>query len=158
MKVLVFSDSHGYMDGMLAAVEREKPQAMIHLGDMWADGQALGRAAPQVPMYRVAGNCDRYSYEPGQDLTILRTLGGAVCYMTHGHLHGVKQGLLRLSLAAREAGASVALFGHTHCCCCQEQSGVLLVNPGSCGRYGGTYAVLNIENGTVNCEIKKIDL
>lgn len=158
MKILVLSDSHGSVDTMYAAAERERPQAIIHLGDMWADGQALHRALPEIPLYQVEGNCDRHSWEPYHDTTIVRSFEGVVCYMTHGHLHSVKTGLLRLSLAASEAGASVVLFGHTHRSLCLEQEGMLLVNPGACGMYLGTYAVLDITRGAVGCEIKKLNL
>ncbi len=34
--------------------------------------------------------------------------------MTHGHLYDVSMSLTRLDLKAREIGASVVLFGHTH--------------------------------------------
>lgn len=158
MKILVLSDSHGSVDTMLAAVEREKPQAIIHLGDMWADGRALHRALPEIPFYQVEGNCDRYSWEPCRDTTIIQMFDGVTCYMTHGHLHGVKTGLLRLALAAQEAGAGVALFGHTHSSLCTEQNGVLLVNPGSCKFQSGSYAVLNLVQGTACCELKKLNV
>ena len=34
--------------------------------------------------------------------------------MTHGHLANVRMGLTTLALQAEEAGATIALFGHTH--------------------------------------------
>lgn len=103
---------------------RENPQAMVHLGDLWEDGKQLGRRFPGIPLYQVAGNCDRHSWEPGQDQILTRSIDGVVFYMTHGHLHGVKLSLLRLRLAAKEAGAQVALFGHI--------PSELLPEPGRC--------------------------
>ena len=43
MKVLVFSDSHGYNMAMAYAIEREKPDAVIHLGEIVeiADSETL---------------------------------------------------------------------------------------------------------------------
>ena len=39
MKYLVLSDSHGNVDNMVRAVEREKPDGIIHLGDCWRDAE-----------------------------------------------------------------------------------------------------------------------
>ena len=39
MKILVFSDSHRSVGGMIDAVEREKPQQIIHLGDIMDDAE-----------------------------------------------------------------------------------------------------------------------
>ena len=141
MKILILSDSHGCVEAMETVVAREKPQAMVHLGDLWADGKQLGKLFPDIPLYQVAGNCDRYGWEPGQD---------------HGHLHGVKLSLLRLRLAAKEAGAQVALFGHTHRSFCRNQGDVLLINPGACGGSSGTYAVLETGHGAPTCEIRPV--
>ena len=58
MKILVLSDSHGNVENMIRAVERESPRAIFHLGDCWRDGQRLrqlrlplpgGRGAPGLP-------------------------------------------------------------------------------------------------------------
>ena len=46
MKVLVFSDSHGYNMAMAYAIEREKPDAVIHLGDHTDDADDIRRAFP----------------------------------------------------------------------------------------------------------------
>lgn len=156
MKILILSDSHGCVEAMETVVAREKPQAMVHLGDLWADGKQLGKLFPGIPLYQVAGNCDRYGWEPGQDQILTRSLDDVVIYMTHGHLHGVKLSLLRLRLAAKEAGAQVALFGHTHRSFCRNQGGVLLINPGSCGGSSGTYAVLETGHGAPTCEIRPV--
>ena len=48
MKVLVFSDSHGYNMSMAYAIEREKPDAVIHLGDHTDDADDIRRAVTEV--------------------------------------------------------------------------------------------------------------
>lgn len=156
MKILILSDSHGCVEAMETIVAMEKPQAMVHLGDLWADGKQLGKLFPDIPLYQVAGNCDRYGWEPGQDQIRTVSLDHVVIYMTHGHLHGVKLSLLRLRLAAKEAGAQVALFGHTHRSFCRNQGDVLLINPGACGGSSGTYAVLETGHGAPTCEIRPV--
>ena len=59
MKILVLSDSHGNIDNMIRAVERESPRAIFHLGDCWRDGQRLHQRFPGIPFEQVPGNCDR---------------------------------------------------------------------------------------------------
>lgn len=153
MKLLVFSDSHGAVEPMAEAVRWEQPDLLIHLGDYCRDGEELRLLFPKIPMLQVAGNCDRY-YNMGQYPEIIHTRqGGADLYLTHGHRQGVKQSLLRLKLAAQEAGAQVALFGHTHSAYCQESQGLTLMNPGACGSSRGTYGIITIENKTPRCQV-----
>ena len=49
MKYLVLSDSHGNVDNMARAVEREKPDGIIHLGDCWRDAEELHELFPRLP-------------------------------------------------------------------------------------------------------------
>ena len=58
LKILVFTDSHGYNMGMAYAVDREKPDAVLHLGDHADDAQDLGRAFPGLVIISVRGNND----------------------------------------------------------------------------------------------------
>lgn len=114
MKILIFSDSHGCIETMEAAVRRELPHMMVHLGDFWADGKQLHSLFPQIPMCQVAGNCDRYRWEPVQDQILIRPVGGVLFYMTHGHLHGVKQGLCGSAWLRRRRGPRLScLVTHT---------------------------------------------
>ena len=47
-------------------------------------------------------------------------------------------------------GAQAALYGHTHRADChQEEDGLWVLNPGSCGSYGGSVGLITIENGQV---------
>ena len=41
MNILVLSDSHGNISNMEEAVEREKPDMILHLGDCWRDAERL---------------------------------------------------------------------------------------------------------------------
>ena len=58
MKILVLSDSHGTMSSMERALERERPDCVLHLGDHLRDARSLARRHPQTPVYAVPGNCD----------------------------------------------------------------------------------------------------
>ena len=77
--------------------------------------------------------------------------------MTHGHNHRVKSGLYMLLADARAAGVQAVLYGHTHCADChREEDGLWVINPGSCGSYGGSVALIETDNGTIiGCRILK---
>ena len=44
MTILVLSDSHGCISNMELAVEKTSPDMIFHLGDCWADAEALQEA------------------------------------------------------------------------------------------------------------------
>ena len=89
MKILVFSDSHRSVGGMIDAVEREKPQQIIHLGDILDDAEELSYACPMLPVAMVPGNCDGWTMVPPEKCI---TLAGKTVLMGHGHTWGVKSG------------------------------------------------------------------
>lgn len=149
MKILVLSDSHSSLRGMRAFVQAQMPDAIVHLGDHFDDGQALKEEFPQIPLYQVPGNCDRYRCPPGQPETLVERVCGVELYMTHGHLQGVKSGIDRLLRSARQTRAAAVLYGHTHCPDChQEPDGLWVLNPGSCG-YGSTAGLITAQAGQI---------
>lgn len=150
MKILVLSDSHGNLPSMRRAVELERPDEILHLGDYIRDAEQLERAFPAYPVWMVPGNCDRGRPE---EPVLQLTRDGIRLYLTHGHLHHVKFGLRRLEYAAMEAEAQVALFGHTHRPYLEQYAGIWFLNPGAIG-YGRSYGLIWIENGAVRCELK----
>ena len=64
MKILVLSDSHSGLSFMRRCIDRVKPDALIHLGDYYDDGQTMEEEYPHIRMYQVPGNCDRYRCPP----------------------------------------------------------------------------------------------
>ena len=58
MKILVFSDSHGNIQNMEQAVRGDRPDYILHLGDVNPDARALRKLFPAIPMECVCGNCD----------------------------------------------------------------------------------------------------
>lgn len=155
MKILILSDSHSAMSFMRLCVDRVKPDVLIHLGDYADDGAALHEEYPNIPFYQVPGNCDRYRWDPGEPETLAPTIGGVRLYLCHGHQHKVKQYLADLTRTARHFGAVAALYGHTHQADChREEDGLWVVNPGSCGFYGGSAALMELQDGMIqNCRI-----
>ena len=155
MKILVLSDSHGTMCSMENAVERERPDYILQLADYQRDARKLETFYPQIPLISVPGNCDRPL--PGEQLSFVREFDGVRILMTHGHAYGVKSGLLRMELAAREAGVQVALFGHTHRSVCEELNGLWLMNPGASSGVRRTCGIVEITAGTVQCRVEEIE-
>ena len=147
MKILVLSDSHSAMSFMRLAINRVKPDAIIHLGDYYDDGQAIHEEFFHIPFYQVPGNCDRYRTPPHASEILILSVLGVRLYMTHGHKHRVKQLLSLLLRDAREAQAAAVLYGHTHVADChREEDGLWVLNPGSCGYYGGSVGLLEIQD------------
>jgi len=150
MKILVLSDSHSAMSFMRRCVESLRPDAIVHLGDHYDDGEALHEEFPDIPFYQVPGNCDRYRCIPGTpEIRVERILGLDV-YLTHGHKHSVKQYLGALLHDARACRVKAVLYGHTHVADChKETDGLWVLNPGSCGYYGGSAGLIETERGAV---------
>ena len=152
MKIIVFSDSHGRLELMTAAMERERPDHIFFLGDYERDGRRLADRYPGVPASIVRGNCD--SGGGPAELTV--ELDGFRFLLTHGHLHRAKLGTALLRDAGREAGADMVCFGHTHQAL-NERSGVWLFNPGTIGGpYGQrtSYGVIQTDQGILTARIK----
>lgn len=150
MKILVLSDSHSALSFMRLAIDVLKPDVLIHLGDYVHDIEAICEDYPSIPCYNVPGNCDRYRLETSMPEIRVVKIGGVYFYLTHGHRHGVKT---CVDLLLRDAGAAnvqAVLFGHTHeAYCSREEDGLLVMNPGSCGYYGGSVGLVTIEGGEI---------
>lgn len=138
MKILVLSDSHSALRFMRRCVKCVKPDAIVHLGDYYDDGEVLSEEYPHIPVHQVAGNCDKYRCPVHARLMLCYGLGGVMTYMTHGHTLHVKRSIGGLLAEARRYGAQVALYGHTHIPDChREDDGLWVLNPGSAGSSAG---------------------
>ena len=143
MKIVVLSDTHG--DGAIipeVIATHPDADAYFHCGDSelpYDDAQI--RAC-----IRVRGNCDADVSYPTEEVKVL---GERTIWMTHGHLFRVKSTLTPLAFRAREVGANIVLFGHSHILGAELVDDVLFVNPGSLrlprGRKEKTYAVIEAE-------------
>lgn len=150
MKILVLSDSHSALSFMRFCIDRVKPDHVVHLGDHYDDGQAMAEAYPYIRFHLVPGNCDRYRCDPTQPDIMCYSICGVRIYMTHGHRHGVKSGPGHLLAEAKNAQAQLVLFGHTHRAECFCHEGMWVLNPGSCGTYGGSAGIIEIENEKIS--------
>lgn len=143
MRILVLSDSHASLHFMRMAIEKLKPNQVIHLGDHYDDGKAMAAAYPHILFHQVPGNCDRYRCDPWLVDTMCYPIDGVTMMMTHGHKHFVKSGIFGLVADARKRNADIVLYGHTHRADChQEEDGLWVLNPGTCGSAGGSVGLI----------------
>ncbi len=146
MRALVFSDSHGDFNSMYNAIEKHNEiDTVIFLGDGIREFEDISELYPNKKLYSVSGNCDFMSIKTSTD--ILCTSKGNILY-THGDAFGVKNTLGKLILAAKERGARIALFGHTHEPFFEMRNEVYLFNPGSIGKRG-SYGIIELLNNEI---------
>ena len=156
MKIVVFSDSHGNTSFMEQAVQAEKPDHILHLGDVVRDARALAETFPQIPLDYVPGNCDGFC--GSEQAERLLELEGRTILMMHGHTRGVKAGIGGAVRAGRDAGADVVLFGHTHEALCDRVGPMWVLNPGSVrGYFRTTYGVITIQGDDLECHTVRMD-
>ena len=149
MRILVLSDSHGCVEPMEQCVERVQPQVILHLGDCVRDAQRLEERYPDIPLLGVPGNCDYGGLDQPERLT---ELGGVRILMMHGHTRRVKSGPMAAIYAARECGADILLFGHTHQPVVDRSGDFWVMNPRCIGpSVRRTYGVITLEDGKVDC-------
>ena len=160
MKILVMSDTHGKRTRVFNIIkEHRDADALFYLGDGEADLELGliengidGNADGSMRVFQVCGNCDRDSKE---EVTIKTTQGGVPFLLTHGFDQSVEYGTKRLVEQAKEKGCQVALYGHIHKQCLEEEDGVITYNPGAV--LNGEYGLIYIENGQLRFEHKKIE-
>ena len=156
MRIGVVSDTHGVEAAAAACIAAAgNVDAWIHLGDYISDAKAF--EAGSKPVYAVCGNMD--SLHSGQRERVVE-LGGHRIFLCHGHTYGVKIGLFRLSLKAKELGCSAALFGHTHIPFLDEGGDIMLLNPGSPSQPRGNskrcMGLIIIEGNSIEGELLRL--
>lgn len=156
MRILVVSDTHNKHEYLDMAIEEVQPDRIFHLGD--GDGcEIYMEAVAGCPVEIVRGNCDFASTLPAE---VVMRVGAHVVMLTHGHYYQVNYGTEELIEAAREKGADVVMYGHTHVPEISEHHGILVINPGSISypRQRGkepSYAVVEVdEKGEFSSEIQ----
>jgi uncharacterized protein len=137
MKILVIADTHGNVGNILTALDREKPDVLIHLGDGLsdlADIKFIGQ------IFAVRGNNDTN----GKIKTIAKVeYAKKVMLLTHGNEFDVKKNYEKLIQFAFTQGADIVLFGHTHKPDYFTRNGTIFVNPGALkDRETGTYVTI----------------
>ncbi len=153
MRLLAVSDTHGN-DLILQELLVQYPDLD---GYFYAGDSELAYTNPLFQTYAaVLGNMD---YDANFPKTVTRTIAGTTIFMTHGHLYGVGFDRSRLADAAREVGARIAIYGHTHVAAAEQHQGVVCINPGSISQprgalrdLGGTYALIDVDGNKVTVQ------
>ena len=149
MKLLAVSDSHGQTGILeeLARLHGGGQSLLVHCGDseLPAGHEAIS------PFRTVRGNCD---FDTGFPETLTIKSEAKTIFVTHGHVHNVKMSLLHLSYAAKEEGADIVLFGHSHLPGAEMVDGTLFLNPGSIslprGGHERTYAIIETSGSLIS--------
>jgi len=153
-KILILSDSHAALSFMRQAISFLKPDHVIHLGDHYDDGLAMAEEHPHIRFHQVPGNCDRCRCDPSAVDTMCYDIAGVRFFMTHGHKHFVKMGDEKLIADARSMGAAIAVYGHTHQPVCFPLDGMWVMNPGTCGSFGGSVGLVQVQDKKIiSCRI-----
>lgn len=147
MKVLIVSDTHKSHRNLEKVIERtEGIDLFIHLGDT-EGGEDYITALLDCPVHIVRGNNDFFSELPGEEQFEIM---GKKIFITHGHYYYVSMSEGKIQKAAKERGADIVMFGHTHRPFYAEESGLITLNPGSIAypRQPGrkaTYMIMEID-------------
>lgn len=128
MKILVFSDTHNYLDNAREVLWRIGGQMdmVLHLGDHDTDAMELKKEFPSLPFHYVLGNND-YSWNTPDKKMVFA--GGKKLLLVHGHKQRVYWNYDSISYWAEEQGADAVLFGHTHRPVYDDRGRVMLLIP-----------------------------
>ncbi len=131
MRIVVMSDSHRQY-GPLQKIMEQQPDAdmYIHLGDSEGGIELLKANYPDKKFFFVAGNCDSDISLPG--FLVIPADSGHRIFAAHGHRHAVRYSNAMILEAALENRCDIVCFGHTHERVNTWESGVHILNPGSC--------------------------
>lgn len=134
-ELLVISDTHGDA-AVLATIfrwaRRRGLASLAYLGDGLSDIESASAAAAFRPdTAAVRGNGDVSAVA---EVYRVLDFAGRRFFLCHGHTAGVQDSFDPLLRIAGQAGATAALYGHTHVPFWDELGGVLVLNPGSPSR------------------------
>ena len=145
MKLLIISDIHGsscYANKILEINEREKPDKIVLLGDLYYHGPRNPLTEEYNPMevakvlnslkdkiLAVKGNCDAdvdqmISEFPLQE-TIELEVNGHNIFFSHGDKYNMD------NLPPLGVNIDIMFYGHFHINFIEEKNGIIFVNPGS---------------------------
>ena len=131
-KILVLSDSHGNLAALRNVIDAEPGTTdVIFLGDGLMDIRELQEDYPHLEIQAVRGNCDYSRTQPAESMI---TVENQLIFFCHGDGYQVKFTVAGLKYAARQRGADIALFGHTHSPYYEYTDELYVFNPGSVSR------------------------
>lgn len=146
MRIVVTSDTHRASRDFFNILERHEHNAdlWINLGDSEKEIELAEITQPKLNIKCVCGNCDWNSTAPTEQII---TFNGKRIFFTHGHKYHVKHGYEELQKRAKEIGADICLFGHTHMPYTEIVDGIYYMNPGAVCH--GSYGIVDIVPGGI---------
>ena len=133
MNIGLISDTHGRLPSEVFDVF-DGVEHILHAGDIGSP-DLLAELEAIAPVTAVWGNTDGFGIRDRVPERAAVELAGRHIVVVHGHQLGSPKppGLIALAPAA-----DIILYGHTHRPLIQQESGCLVVNPGSAGapRFG----------------------
>lgn len=128
MLLAVVSDTHRDNFAINKILKKiENADILIHLGDNTNDAEEMTKKFHGKVIY-VKGNCDFIGTVENE---IIEVIDGIKIFITHGHRYDVKHDINKLLNKAKEEGAHIALYGHTHISRVDFENGIWIINPGS---------------------------
>ena len=142
MKILVVSDSQGSIGSILTALDREKPNVLIHLGNGIKD---LADVKFEGQIYASLGKTD---FNPKIPKVGKVSHSGCEILYTYGHDLDVLNNYDKLYDFSLKQGANIVLFGCTRHAEIFERDGITFANPGSvCDPKVGSYLTITFKSG-----------
>lgn len=128
MRVLIVSDTHRRNENYLKVLDKISPVDMvIHCGDIEGSEYLIAESAG-CPVQMVVGNNDFFSELPREKEFYI---GKYKVFLTHGHSYYVSMNNEILKQEAKDRGADIVMYGHTHKPVVEIQKDIIAVNPGS---------------------------
>jgi uncharacterized protein len=156
MKIAVISDTHRHIYSLNQVTKLIQDTDMaIHLGDNVEDVDSI-KSNYKGTIINVRGNCDFSSFIPVERM---EEVENKKIFITHGHRYDVKHSLLKLKYRAKELGADIVLFGHTHISAEIYEDGIWFINPGSAALPKDSYqsiAIIEISDNKVSVSFRHI--
>ena len=154
MRIVVFSDTHGSLRSVLKIIRKhEKADLFIFLGDGEKEITHINELYPNIKILSVKGNCDFRTQAP--DELVYTAPDGRKIFAAHGNTYGVNSSKDRLFYRGKELGASVVLFGHTHCRYLSYEEEMYMLNPGSAAQprdgLAPSYAFIDLLDNSIFC-------
>ncbi|MBY0124000.1 metallophosphoesterase family protein [Bacillus sp. S/N-304-OC-R1] len=152
MRILILSDSHGLTEELTEIRKKHSKEIsmLVHCGDSELETNHSCLEGFTV----VRGNCD---FDESFPEDLIEDIGKYKMFITHGHRYSVKSTLLNLSYRAKELGANIVCFGHSHYLGAEIIDDILFINPGSIrlprGRKEKTYVIMDVDNNEINLRV-----
>lgn len=158
MRLIVFSDSHGNFTALKRVIDlHTEADAYIHLGDGAEEVEMIKMLYHNKKFICVCGNCD---VDSDEKLSRVEVFDNKTVYFTHGHYHNVKYTDNYLIEAAKQSGADIVLYGHTHISREEYLNGIYIMNPGSISKPKNTqrptYGIVDITNSGILMSIAEL--